>query len=451
MAEFKPMVKMMTTEPSVELKLKKGGKVAKKADGGMMGAMQPMARPMAAMPARGGAPAAATPMAPSLAARRRAMRQMGAGPSAPVGLAASRMMKEGGKSDKMQDKAMIKKAFKQHDMQEHKGGKGTKLALKKGGDMSCATGGAIPSESSSGDYATTKVYQAKADKSPAKTGGVKNGNAGGYKKGGKVKMAMGGMMGGGMMDGAYKKGGMPMVMKDGKKVPSFMAKKMATGGVVKGQAGYATGGRIPSESTSGSPATTIVDTGKYDNAPAKTGGVSKGNAGGFKRGGATKKHFATGGSVNSAGSAVAMPQGRKPIPSPVEITQLAGTYKKGGKVAPGNRQLQAINKMENATAMRQAKMDSNLKYGPANKLKLAEGGSPNDKYVLKDPKAVTDKESRELEEALNPLSMVKELYNKARGAFGGQGSMTDKEKGSVTRTKESVTVSPGKKRGGRVC
>jgi len=418
MGQFKPMVKMMTTEPSVELKLKKGGKVAKKADGGMMGAMQPMARPMAAMPARGGAPVAATPMAPSLAARRRAMRSMGAGPSAPVGLAASRMMKEGGKSDKMQDKAMIKKAFKQHDMQEHKGGKGTKLALKKGGmmggGMSCATGGAIPSESSSGDYATTKVYQAKADKSPAKTGGVKNGNGGGYKAGGAMK-------------------------------------KMATGGVVKGQAGYATGGRIPSESTSGSPATTIVDTAKYDNSPAKTGGVSKGNAGGFKRGGATKKHFATGGSVNSAGSAVAMPQGRKPIPSPVEITQLAGTYKKGGKVAPGNRQLQAVNKMENATAMRQAKMDSNLKYGPANKLKLAEGGSPNDKYVLKDPKAVTDKESRELEEALNPLSMAKELYNKARGAFGGQGSMTDKEKGSVTKTKESVTVSPGKKRGGRVC
>ena len=74
MGQFKPMVKMMTTEPSVELKLKKGGKVAKKADGGMMGAMQPMARPMAAMPARGGMQSAATPMAPSLAARRRAMR-----------------------------------------------------------------------------------------------------------------------------------------------------------------------------------------------------------------------------------------------------------------------------------------------------------------------------------------------------------------------------------------
>jgi hypothetical protein len=37
------------------------------------------------------------------------------------------------KEDKKQDKAMIKKAFKQHDAQEHKGGKGTKLALKKGG------------------------------------------------------------------------------------------------------------------------------------------------------------------------------------------------------------------------------------------------------------------------------------------------------------------------------
>jgi len=106
--------------------------------------------------------------------------------------------------------------------------------------------------------------------------------------------------------------------------------------------------------------------------------------------------------------------------------------------------------MENATAMRQAKMDSNLKYGPANKLKLAEGGSPSDKYTLKDPKAVTDKTSRELEEALNPLGMVRDLYNKARGAFGGQGAATDKE-GSVTKTKESVTVSPAKKRGGAVC
>lgn len=37
------------------------------------------------------------------------------------------------KADKKQDVALIKKAMKQHDAQEHKGGKGTKLTLKKGG------------------------------------------------------------------------------------------------------------------------------------------------------------------------------------------------------------------------------------------------------------------------------------------------------------------------------
>ena len=37
--------------------------------------------------------------------------------------------------DKKQDVAMIKKAFKQHDKQEHKGGKGTTLKLKKGGSV----------------------------------------------------------------------------------------------------------------------------------------------------------------------------------------------------------------------------------------------------------------------------------------------------------------------------
>ena len=37
------------------------------------------------------------------------------------------------KKDLAQDKMLIKKAIKQHDAQEHKGGKGTKLSLKKGG------------------------------------------------------------------------------------------------------------------------------------------------------------------------------------------------------------------------------------------------------------------------------------------------------------------------------
>lgn len=40
---------------------------------------------------------------------------------------------ESGKADMAQDKALIKKAFKQHDAQEHKGGKGTTIKLRAGG------------------------------------------------------------------------------------------------------------------------------------------------------------------------------------------------------------------------------------------------------------------------------------------------------------------------------
>ena len=52
-------------------------------------------------------------------------------------------MKKGGmaKDDKSQDKAMIKKAMKQHDAQEHKGGKGTSLKLAKGGAFRKAANG----------------------------------------------------------------------------------------------------------------------------------------------------------------------------------------------------------------------------------------------------------------------------------------------------------------------
>jgi len=43
-------------------------------------------------------------------------------------------MKEDMKADIKQDKAIVKKAFKMHDAQEHKGGKGTDLSkLRKGG------------------------------------------------------------------------------------------------------------------------------------------------------------------------------------------------------------------------------------------------------------------------------------------------------------------------------
>jgi len=150
MGQYKAMPKMKTTEPTVELKLKKGGRAMKEKGGAL-----PMVMPAPmSMPARRRmmAPQAAMPMSrPSMAA--------------PSVMAAPPAMKKGGKADMGQDKAMIKKAFKQHDMQEHKGDKGTSLKLKHGGKM--ATGGAMQK------YAT---------------GGVVKGNGGGYKDGGYAKM-----------------------------------------------------------------------------------------------------------------------------------------------------------------------------------------------------------------------------------------------------------------------
>jgi hypothetical protein len=104
---------------------------------------------------------------------------------------------------------------------------------------------------------------------------------------------------------------------------------------------------------------------------------------------------------------------------------------------------------------------------------MAAGGSSSDdggdKSTSDYNKAA--KYGRELEDAMNPLSMAKEMYNKARnskfvkeaGEFAdeygdlymkGLGLRSPNAPGprAVTKTKESVTVSPaGKKSGGRAC
>ena len=185
----------------------------------------------------------------------------------------------------------------------------------------------------------------------------------------------------------------------------------------------------------------------------KTGGVAMGNAGGFKHGGkSSKKAYATGGTVNS-GRPVAMPQGNKKPSAPVSIDRLSGTFKGGGTVK--------MNGGGGQGSMTDKTMEDSYRGAV----------SADDKYFVDDPKEVSDKASRDLEEALNPLSMVKELYGKARDAFRGQGSVSDKEradalnrlsgkeksmpsrpKGAVTKTEKSITVTPaGKKRGGRAC
>jgi hypothetical protein len=162
-------------------------------------------------------------------------------------------------------------------------------------------------------------------------------------------------------------------------------------------------------------------------------------------GGVPKKAYAAGGTVDS-GKPVAMPQGSKKPPTPVSINRLSGTYKSGGKVTPAQGRLQANFKAENATAMKEAKADSNLKYSKYQK--MAEGGKPVD--MSKGAYDASKKHSRELEDALNPLSMVKELAGKAKDYFMPKADTPKSE--SVTKTKESVTVTPaGKKRGGSAC
>jgi hypothetical protein len=261
------------------LNSKKGG-VAKKAMGGMMGA------PM-------GAPAGAgAMMSPAMkrALMMRMMAQRGAAQAPAAPMAGTPAMKKGGKaSDTAQDKAMIAKAMKQHDAQEHKGGKGTKLKLATGGVTNgMATGGLTNPMKTGG-----KVSGAAIDAAETKT--TIKGNTGEFAKTkmerkktdpGYQRYAAGGTIEGN--EGKFDK----TKVVSGKKDPGY--ERYATGGVVDGMA---------------------------------TGGLTNP----MKKGGAAKKHMATGGHVNDTGRAVAMP--RKPMSQPVANTMQSGTFKKGGRVA----------------------------------------------------------------------------------------------------------------------
>jgi hypothetical protein len=342
MGQFKPMVKMMTTEPSIELKLKKGGAV-KKADGGVMGL--PMA---SSMPARGGMMPVARPKKPSLAMRRAAM--------------AGATMKEGGES-KGEHKAEMKalKGIKS-ELKSHEGKPASKA--HKG----LATGG-IAKSTKPGGYAT---------------GGVVNGQ-GGFKKGGAIA-------------------------KDG---------------------------IINTEDQGGEYRNTKMDTAKPDNNSAPTGDVKLGNGGGYKKGGATKKRYATGGAVNDSGRAVAYPA-KKPS-APVSNDRQSGTFKKGGSVTPAEKKLQGNFKSENATAMKQAKAQSNLKYqsgGAAKVTDLSKGAY--------DASIGPSKDEMDMAKAIR--NIPSKLYEGAKSLFTSK----DKPEGSVTKTEKSVTVTPAKKRGGSV-
>ena len=333
MGQFKPMVKMMTTEPSVELKLKKGGmvktpkKITKMMNGGVMGGLSAMPAPGS----RGGMAPAMAPRRPSMAARRAAMMNRP-------------MMKEGGKLEKeirneSEEIGRVKAKLQKHEMKAaskaHKGLKTGGVVMGQGGFKK---GGAVPksgilpvaeSERGAKEYVKTKMDTAHVDKAKGPTGDVKMGKPGGSK----------------------------------------------TGGVVMGQGGY-------------------------------------------KKGGAAKKGYATGGLVDS-GKPVAYP--KKPASAAVSNDRQSGTFKKGGKVK--------FNDGGAAGAVSNYERDM-----------LKKNVAP-----VKDPQATAAKASRDLEEALNPIGIFKELGGKLRDKLRGQGA--------VTETEKSVTVSPppAKKKAGGAC
>ena len=401
MGQFKPMVKMETTEPSVELKLKKGGHVNMKKGGKAEAGHKKMAMGGGAMDMMSGTPAligrpavnapVRAPGKPSMASRRKAMmaKKPAVTPSGPS--MAPPPMKKGGKAEGGESK-------KTH-MAEMSKMKGLEKELK-----------------------SHESKPASKGHKGLKTGGVALGNAGGYKKGGDVKMAKGGVAGNGIINtekqgGKYRDTLMHTAEYTGKSSGKTGDVKMGNGG------GY------------------------------KTGGVALGNAGGFKAGGKTsKKAYAAGGTVNS-GRPVAMPEGRKPVPSSVKINQLAGTYKNGGRATPAEARLLKNNKAENATAMREAKTQSNLKYGSPKR--MAGGGATSDKEMDMSKGAYDAHYAREKAENEADRKMVTDalmfLPRQAKKAFNsltGQGAVTTTER-EVSKT---VSPPPAKKRsGGRAC
>lgn len=541
MGQFKPMVKMYTDEPSVILKLKKGGKVKSKAAGQAEG-FKSMAHNTTKM--YEDAPEGVAPKKPSMAARRKAMnpnqyakggkvahKQMGGvmpgmggagalGGTAPMGSGAAatppmrggamrpmgRAALAGMKPDARAARAaMVRRAL----MGMKKGGSTAaecarlEKELKHHESMSAAkahgkaSGGKIDSaetkttlKNSVKPFAKTKMDTAHKDKARGSTGGVKEGKPGGYKMGGSI-------MGN---EGPYEN---TKMVTAGKGKTSG-----ATGGVRMGNAGgykhggkamkYASGGAIDSKMTR-----TTVEGGNWENRPANTskpgktntttGGVKKANGGGYKEGGSTKKAYATGGQVVDDGKAQKMP--RHFVSRPVANSLQSGTFKSGGKVEKEEKPNLRLVKTHKGPSGHTAKVYKDRDYGEyrvkffspdgqhhknadyhaetsedandtamgqvnrgykrGGKAKMSEGGTPPSEIADKlktaeNQRASKNFERMEREENEAIRNVIPNAMRRGMDAVKGLFKSSPPE-GSVTKTEKSVTVSPAKKRGGKVC
>ena len=432
MGQFKPMVKMFTDEPSVILKLKKGGKVKSKAAGQAEG-FKSMAHNTHKM--FEGAEDGVAPKKPSMAMRRKSMNPnqyakggkvahkqlggampavqnpagsnvVGAAPMQAMGRAAlagmtpsaraaraaavrraMTGMKKGGSAC-----AALEKELKHHEAMS---------ASKAHGK---ASGGAIDKaetkttlKNSVKPFAKSKMVTSKKDKAHG-TGDVKMGSPAGYKMGGTIE-------------------GNEKAFENTKMVTAKPDRAHGTGGVKMGNAGgFKKGGKVPGLGNA-------IEGGNWENRPAnsakpgvtntKTGEVKEANAGGYRKGGAAKKAYATGGNVVDDGKAEKMP--RHFVSRPVANSLQSGTFKKGGKVA------------------RHAAGDS-VEYDP-----------------------VIDRENRRMQaekdaERAENESMRESILGapgRAYRAIKGMLTPDQKPAGSVTKTEKSVTVTPAKKRGGK--
>lgn len=120
--------------------------------------------------------------------------------------------------------------------------------------------------------------------------------------------------------------------------------------------------------------------------------------------------LATGGLVDS-GKPVAMPEGHKKPSAPISTNQLSGTFKKGG----------GVKKLKNGGDSQSDKETKGFK------------GT----YSTQEAENIADRE------AVNPMTYIRPFVDKVKGMFGSSDAP-----GAVTKTKESTTVVPAKRRSG---
>jgi len=389
MGQFKPMVKMMTDEPKVILKLKKGGKVASKVEemchkpmdsssfesesgkapkkpsimsrvkamnpnqykkggkiakkgiGGALGRLGQSA--MASRAPQASSPAMERPPAPTgdamqglgQAARQNSKMAMGLGNRIQGGIG-SRFAPQQGQNP-MQ--AMGRGALAaMPDAERNARAMSVRKALagmKKGGSADSSAIKKLEKELHHHESMPMGKVHKKA------MGGTIEGNAGQYAK---TKMVTahanrskgntgevtegkpGGYATGGTIPADSNMGG-----KDYAKTVMHTAKKDSahgTGGVRMSNAGgFKMGGTIEGGNWENRPANTA----KKGVTGTTTGEVKKGNGGGYKQGGmASKKAYATGGNVVDDGKAVKMP--KHFVSQPVANSLQSGTFKRGGNV-----------------------------------------------------------------------------------------------------------------------